>query len=354
MPLEIREVNRAYNLIAKLFHIKIVRVFLVTTFIATLFPIIVFIILAPKQANDIKFGVTFSNRYATEIGLDWKDAYLKILDELKVKNIRLVVYWDEVEKEPGQYDFSNIKWQLEEADKRNLNVILALGKKVPRWPECFEPYWYLKESQDSKKEEYLLNYVKATTNELKNYNSIKMWQVENEPYWPFGICTPTNPNTIDKEVAMVRSIKNLPILIQDSGEGGYWYPTYSMGDYLGISMYRRIWFDFWGVLFGKAVYFQYPLTYWTYKLKADFTFVPYKKVIVTELQAEPWGPDINSKLTKEQKDKTMSRELFLDTMSYATKTGFNEFYLWGVEWWLWEKEKNDNPFFWESAKALIN
>jgi hypothetical protein len=119
-------------------------------------------------------------------------------------------------------------------------------------------------------------------------------------------------------------------------------------------MYRKIWYDFWGAFFGDFVYFKYPLAHWTYKIKADLVGVPHEKIYVTELQAEPWGPGINSSLTREEKDMTMSRHDFINTISYAQKAGFKDLYLWGVEWWLWEKEVADNPFYWDTAKALFN
>ena len=50
----------------------------------------------------------------------------------------------------------------------------------------------------------------------------------------------------------------------------------------------------------------------------------------------------------------MSRNDFLDTLSYAQKSGFGEIYVWGAEWWYWEKTVNNNPFYWDTAKALFN
>jgi len=151
----------------------------------------------------------------------------------------------------------------------------------------------------------------------------------------------------------VREIDSRPILIQDSGEGGLWFPSYQAGDYLGISMYRRIWYNFWNILFGKFIYFKYPLSFWSYKIKAGLVGIPYEKVIVTELQAEPWGPLISSELSKEEKDKTMSEHLFIDTVNYAQKAGFKDLYFWGAEWWLFEKKVNNNPFFWDTARAVM-
>lgn len=346
--------TKAVKLIRKLFSLRVVQIILVFFLLLLISPFILFFILRPKVQKDINYGVTFSNRFADEMGLDWKEVYIKSLDDLGVNNIRLVAYWDEIEKDRDIYDYSNIKWQIEEAQKRNVNILLSIGRKVPRYPECFEPVWWDQLPSDNLREQELLEYIKQTTNELKAYESIKIWQVENEPFWPFGECS--NPDiqkeTVLKEIELVRSIDSRPILVQDSGEGGVWRPTYEMGDYLGISMYRRIWYDFWGVFLGKFIYFQYPLSHWTYKIKANLVGVPVDRIIITELQGEPWGPKINSELSQEEKDKTMSKNHFLSTLDYAQKSGFKDLYLWGVEWWYFEKV-NGNPFYWDTAKALF-
>ncbi|MFH1648324.1 MAG: hypothetical protein ABIA11_01160, partial [Patescibacteria group bacterium] len=130
-------------------------------------------------------------------------------------------------------------------------------------------------------------------------------------------------------------------------------PTYDMGDYLGISMYRKIWYDFWHIFFGRFIYFQYPLGHWTYKIKANLVGVPMENIYITELQGEPWGPGRNDLLSEEEKNKTMSRNDFLSTITYAQKSGFKNLYLWGVEWWYWEKTQNNNAFYWDTAKALF-
>lgn len=338
----------------KIFRLRITKIFLVLLLIIILVPALIFLAFRPKIQHDINYGVSFSARYAEDLGLDWQETFIQVLDDLKSRNLRLVVYWDETEKERGVYDFSRIKWQLDEAEKRNVNVILAMGRKVPRYPECFEPLWWQEIGDEAIQNQELYSYIEETTNALKGYNSIKIWQVENEPFWTFGICPDQlNAKTIDTEIKIVRSLDNRPILVQDSGEGGLWYKTYRLGDYLGISMYRKIWYDFWGVFFGEYVYFQYPLAHWSYAVKAGVVRVPYEKIVVTELQAEPWGPGLNSVLSNEEKNKTMSRNDFYATLDYAQKAGFKDLYLWGVEWWYWEKTQNDNPFFWDTSKALF-
>ena len=87
------------------------------------------------------FGVTFSKKYALEMGLDWRAAYLAVLDDLKVKHLRIPAYWDEIESEEGKLNFSDLDWQLAEAERREAWVVLSIGYRLPRWPECHIPDW---------------------------------------------------------------------------------------------------------------------------------------------------------------------------------------------------------------------
>jgi hypothetical protein len=348
-----KQTNKVIRLLGKLFSIKLVRIFLIVLVCIILLPFILFFILRPTVQKDINYGVNFSKKYTEEMGLDWKDTYIKILDELGTKNLRIVAYWDDSEKEKDNYDFSDVIWQIEEAKKRDANVIMAIGYKVPRYPECFEPDWVNKYNEEEREKE-LVEYVSTAVEVLKDYDNIKIWQIENEPFWPFGDCKEIKRETVIKEINSVKKIDNRPVLVQDSGEGGFWFPTYTLGDKLGISMYRKIWYNFWGIFFGEFIYFQYPLAHWTYKIKADIVGIPYEDVLVTELQAEPWGPGLNSTLTQEDIDQTMSHHHFISTLNYAQKGGFKDLYFWGAEWWLYMKEHRNDSYYWDTAKAIMN
>jgi len=84
----------------------ILKAFLVVFALASVI-FIFFNIPVVKENSDAKLGVTFSMRYATDIGLDWRAAYLATLDDLGAKKIRIPVYWDFVEPQDGQYNFSD-------------------------------------------------------------------------------------------------------------------------------------------------------------------------------------------------------------------------------------------------------
>ncbi len=78
-------------------------------------------------------------------------------------------------------------------------------------------------------------------------------------------------------------------------------------------------------------------------------------MIGVELQAEPWLIVSNPTATAtEEQLKHMNAEIFQNNINYASKVGFSENYLWGVEWWYWmQKNHNDNSLV-EAAKTLFN
>src|SRR5438105_2104485 len=95
---------------------------------------------APKTRN-IQYGVTFSYPYAQSLGLNWRETYLAILDELHPKYVRLSAYWDATEPQKDNYDFSALDFQINEAAGRGTKIVLAVGRRLPRWPECHDPSW---------------------------------------------------------------------------------------------------------------------------------------------------------------------------------------------------------------------
>ncbi|MFW5888252.1 MAG: beta-galactosidase [Patescibacteria group bacterium] len=299
----------------------------------------------------IEVGVTFSHKKAEELGLDWKEVYKKTLNELEVKKIRIPAYWDETEPEKGKYDWQKLDWQLEQAEQNGVEVILAVGKRLPRWPECHFPGW----TQEAKREQWeedLLEYIEKTVNRYKDNKNIIAWQVENEPFLSeyFGECPKLDTDFLDKEISLVRKTDSRPIVITDSGELSLWAPAAGRADIFGTTMYKRT--------YSQALnsYVTYPIGpgFFHFKKNVADMFAEPDKWIVIELQAEPWGAKSYQNLTEEERDKTMSLQKFREMIKFARRSGFNELYLWGVEYWYWEKVKNNNPEYWEEAKKIYN
>lgn len=300
------------------------------------------------ENKDAKLGVTFSKRYAEDIGLDWKEAFIATLDDLKVRKIRIPIYWDLAEPEEGQYNYSDIDWQLLEASKRDVEIILTVGQKVPRWPECAIPAWA--SANDQKRKEALLKFIDTAIERYRDNPEIKYWQIENEPFLPFGICPDFDVSLLDRELALVRS-KNTgkPIIVTDSGELSLWVRAASRADVFGTTMYRTI--------YKKGLgYFDYPIgpRFFHFKYFLNKILARQENSIVIELQAEPWISGYTTNEPLAEQFKSMNSSKLIENVSFARKVGFPEIYLWGVEWWYWLKVNQGHPELWNTAKSLFN
>ena len=323
---------------------RLKKVFLVLLFAFLIINVSVIISVPARQKLD--YGVTFSQKFAEELGLDPKKLYTEILDDLKTRDLRLIAYWDRIESEEGGFSFDDLDWQIAEAEKRGAKIILAMGKKTPRWPECHEPNWLGNLVQNEK----LLNYIKTTVEHYKNSPAITAWQVENEPLFPFGTCSSTSINFLNKEIELVRSLDARPIMLTDSGELGFMWPYLSIkSDIFGTTLYRQVKNERLGEIkywFIPAYYFRIK-AWWANKVLGG-------EILISELQAEPWVTTLISNVPLEEQYRTMNPEVFKEIIDYAERSGFPKAYLWGVEWWYWLREKKNMPEMWETAKPLFN
>lgn len=303
-------------------------------------------ILERRYSNQpVIFGVSYAPFYAEEIGLDPKITYQQILTQLNVKNIRLNAYWNEIEPIQGIYDFNELDWYINEAQKNQANIILTVGFKLPRWPECRKPEWL---SEDNRQEHQLIMVQKV----IERYNqspTIKAFQIENEPYLNFGICPGVDGKFFDREMKMVRGITQKPILVTDSGELQSWVKPMQQSDIFGTTLYRKVTDQYFGEIF-------YPLPPSFYKVKSDLARGIFAKnnqeTIVAELQAELWAGKPLTEIPLDEQLKKFPLTQFQSTINYSKRTGFQSFYLWGVEWWYY-LASHGHPEYLEYAKTLF-
>lgn len=303
----------------------------------------------PPPAQEINYGAVFIQKHAENLGLDWRQTYLALLDDLKARDLKISAQWDLIEPQKGSYAFDDLDWQLDEAARRNAKIILTVGMKTSRWPECHLPAW-AKSLDKAGQQAEILQLLAAIVGRYQDRPEIVAWQVENEPLFPFGECPWSDKEFLAKEVGHVRSLDhaNRPIIISDSGEGSWWFEAAKIADIVSVTMYRGAYF------YQIGRYLDYPLPpalYWFKKeLVGDFFKKP---VICGELQAEPWCKNQLYDCAPEEQKKTMDLARFQNNLDFATKTGLDTFYLWGAEWWYWMKTEQGDPSFWEEARKLF-
>ena len=318
-------------------------------FLAFVLLLIIFYV-ADKPIKNPTWGLTFSQIHARYLGFNPSEMFDAVINDLHPDKVRLMAYWETIEATRGKYDFAELDELVHRAKQNGVEVMMVVGQKLPRWPECHHPAWY-NDLSDAEKRAAQDTMITAVVSHYKNDPTITRWQVENEALFNFGeMCPSMTRQDLAAEVALVKRMDpNTPTLISDSGEFGRWLPSASAGaDEFGSTMYRVVY----NAKFG---YFKYPLPPAFFKIKNGMLriFTKYEKVSGVELQAEPWfSTDIElTPLTRQY--ELMNAKIFTDNVSYAKKSGFAEHYSWGVEWWYWLKQKHDDPTMWESAKYLF-
>ncbi len=302
-----------------------------------------------EPAKEIKYGVTFSQYFAEKMAFNWRQGYEAILDDLGARKLRLVAYWPMLEPEKDQFDFTDLDWQIDQAAQRGAEITLVMGQKVPRWPECHIPDW-ANQMTEEEKNQRLLKFIEYTIVRYRDEDSIKIWQVENEPFLEgFGECSELDEKFLEKEVDLVRRLDYnfRPIQLTASGELSSWIKPAALADILGTTLYRIVWND-------RIGYFEYPIPPVFYQKRAKLVekITGVDKVLLCELQLEPWAPKQIYEIDETRQKRSMDINRFREIIEYSQKTGFDEIYLWGVEWW-YQRYVDGNDSLWNEAKQLF-
>ena len=301
-----------------------------------------------KEAENITWGVNFSQKQATELNLDWQEMYFALLKDLNVKNLKIAAHWDLLEPADQQFFFEDLDWQMNQAERTGAKVLLAVGMKTPRWPECHIPS-FAKEFSKEELRSQILEMLSAVVLRYRDHPALLAWQVENEPLLFFGECPWRDFSFLQKEVNLVQSLDvEHEVYTSDSGELSLWFNAARLGDKVAVSLYQKIW----SVELNTYLSLPYPsVFYWRKAWLVDKLFS--KKIVVGELQAEPWVRGELANSTFQEQEHTMTILRLQENIAFAKETGLDTFYLWGGEWWYQMKEVHGRQEFWEEVKNLF-
>ncbi len=294
-------------------------------------------------------GVSFSQIQAERYGSNWRANYTALLDELNFKNIRIPAYWNRIEPAKGQYDFAELDWMVSEAGKRGAKVIIVVGQKNIRYPECHYPNWVDTNSAVATSDQ-ATDMIKVVVERYKNSPTVAEWQLENEFLLKsFGECPSallTNAQ-LQKELVALKSVDSTrPVILTQSDQFGF--PLIGpFAEKFGFSMYRWSWN-------GNLGYYRYPQNGAYFWWKAGLISLFFgQEIKIHELQAEAWGPKGNEHLDYGETLKSMSPRQLEDNIKYARDTKIKNFDLWGSEWW-WHLKQTGHPEMWDEVKKLVN
>lgn len=306
--------------------------------------------IARHNDQPLKLGTTFTSDYASSFGLDPKETLAALLGDLKLKQVRLVSYWDRIESIPGNYDFSELDWQFAMAKSYGTKVSLAIGLRQPRWPECHEPSWAMALPK-SQWQPQLYKFMQAVVDRYKADPTLESYELENEFFLKvFGECKDFDRNRLVEEFKLLKQWDPNHMVIISRSNNWVGVPVRApTPDIFGISVYKRVW--------DKTItkrYFEYPLPAWFYAaLAGTEELISGKDMIIHELQAEPWPPtDIHTASVAEQ-FKSMDAKRMKQRINYGIGTGMRSIDLWGAEWWYWLKAKQNDPSVWNVVKQAV-
>lgn len=312
------------------------------------------------QTNDhkpLKLGASFIPAYAESLGLDPKETLDALLNDLDIKHLRLVSYWNQLEPAQDQYDFTLLDWQFEKAEAANAKISLSLGLRQPRWPECHMPEWAKNLSGGpsvGRWEEQLNQYITDVVNRYKNSPALESYQLENEYFLKgFGVCTDFSRERLIDEYNLVKQTDPYHKVIVARSNNALGMPIGEpTPDEFGISIYKRVW----DANFSKR-YLEYPFPAWFYGFVAGGQkMLTGKDMIIHELQMEAWPPNGQSitETSLEEQNKSINADRMESHIQYGIDTGMREIYLWGAEYWYYRLVKLDDPSLWNVAKESFH
>lgn len=315
-----------------------------------------FLSVTPLQADkETIWGVNFSESQAIYLGLNPQETYSAIIHDLGARHIKIHINWNTTEPKREQFDFSSLDWQVAEAEKNRVQLILVIGMKTGRWPECHTPAWVHKVTEDERQAE-IIRYVSTIVERYKNSSAVQYWQIENEPFLEFGTCPDwyyeDNEERVRAEIAAVKLLDpTREIIVSESGELSDWTAAAEMADIVGVTMYRSTWNT------AAATFGVNPYTFLVpefYSLKARVIELFYEKPVISiELQAEPWAQRPLREASLTEQAQSMNPEFFAENVQFARAVGFSAYYFWGVEWWYWMKTTHNDPAIWNQATELL-
>ncbi|MBE9030260.1 beta-galactosidase [filamentous cyanobacterium LEGE 11480] len=323
----------------------------------------------PVSWRSIALGTTFSPLQCYYLGLDFREAFEAICT-LGLDQIRLGAYWNVIERQRGQDDFSEIDWLLDRCDQHNVDVVLAVGMKVPRWPEFHFPDWVKdlgdigagSQSLDQRSPQVAaaaLEFSDRVVQHCRDAPAVKYWQVENEPFTQLEIAGGRflSPEFVRQEIALVQSRKrnaqkilltnaiHLPTPHPSEDEPAFW-TSVDLADAVGLNVYTKVPTTTAGEYLEPAPEFWRTLQDWQISLRDHE-----REAWIAEAQAEPW--ELQKLVAIDQLDYPSATPLRMRTLVHSLcDIGYTNILLWGCEYWYWHKRQGQSLWWWE-VKRLV-
>jgi len=308
----------------------------------------------PVQRPEV-LGTSFSQvqcRHLKMSEVEMRNTYLKVLD-MGFDIVRIGAYMDEIDER----GFEFLDWQIEEAEKRKVNLIVNVGIKVQRYPE-YHPTRSIRErlkfwekpnqviGSDPQTFEEVVENTRKVVQRYKNRKIIKYWQGENEALdkLEFANGHVIAEDLLDAENDVIREEKNpdqklilsSAINLPDS-ENNFLRILKRRPDGAGFNVYYRIPKNQGGYYELSAVEFE------DLQAKAEIIKQTGAEPIIYESQAEPW--ENGAPVHIDQQDYPSSNpELAIKLASKLSSIGYKTVLLWGCEYWIYHANRGNTKW----------
>ncbi|NJN48998.1 MAG: cellulase family glycosylhydrolase [Alkalinema sp. RL_2_19] len=285
-----------------------------------------------------------------------------IIDDVGIKHIRIPIFWDQLEWEPGKFDWADLDWQMQQAAASNAKVMLAVGHRVPRYPECYAPNW-TKPLAETEFKRSLFVMTTAVVQHFKDHPALDAWQVENEPLakilgtiWGDASCREIS-HFVKEEVQLVKRLDGQHPTIT----------TYAFSPWPSSQLRQTIQFgsDVVAITLFNKLFFRSPVFNGYVEMFKLGPLAPlrlaYQRAVVkhhqqdfwvAEMQAEPWGPKGPYEFDHpDDADISMNLDRLNQIWNYGANSGASRIYLWGAEWWLSERNQG-KPMMLDAVRQL--
>ena len=275
-------------------------------------------------------GINFSHHQSNWLKLDPQKS-LENICTWPIEVIRLGAYWNEIESQPSEFNFSVLKEQLEICRQAEKKVVLSLGSKAPRWPEFYFPDHVQPDYSLEITQKKLLIFIKKTIETVDPFKIVTHWQIENEPLDPSGPTQQVIPiELVKQEIKIAQQLSDLPIIINlwgnDLSSRGNIKQAAQLADIVGIDIYYK---QFLSQILKKTIY-SGPRD--SQEKLQKIIFKCQKPVWIMELQAEPW--EKNDQAYRSQNPGSFNLAKLQKNWELAKQLPVEAIFFWGAEYWL--------------------
>lgn len=333
-------------------------------------------------------GISFRTPQVAALGLDAQST-LQTLLTYPFDLIRLGVYWNRIEPEPGTFYTDELDRQIDAAERTGKRIILCVGPlKTFSYPEFFVPAHHLKQPFPEhtliKPSAYpslltaATEFITRIVERYKHRQGIVAWQVEHEAVDPLGVehSWRLDAAFVAKEVEAVRRVDpgrpvmmngflptSLPVRLSQ------WWRTRDQGDSLAVAqrLADMVGIDYYPrhallTIGSKTLYLDGSQRLWQQQRRKRLftsTRAHGQQLLVAEGQAEPWETVTTPPNPYGQGMYSCLPERVIANYNTCMRWSRPEaplyaYLFWGAEYWMLRKQNADSSYLRVFARILEN